>query len=193
MRSRSSPNLRWRATALATLAALFFAACRGGDGADPVGPPLDPPDGSGLVQIDMRGRWEIIGLEILEQVGGVPTPPPPPTRLFPPLVGSKVEIGPLGFLDLDGMDTATLCMPGEFTERFAARNQQDGRFALCDFGCRSRPDPAIADGGSSRIQCAFGAISTDAMIGRIRIEVSAAPIPEWIPRSGLYGVTLVRR
>lgn len=178
--------------AVAVLTAAFLSACTGGSDATP-GPRLDPPDGTGELTIDMRGVWIATSVEVFEQNGGVPTPPAPPTRMYPPVVGSTVEIGESGFVDLDGAPVASLCVPNQYTERFAGWNQQNGRFAFLDIGCRTRPDPRIADGGSSRIQCAFGSIAEDQMLGYVRIEVIAAPLPPEVPRSGLYRVILARR
>lgn len=178
--------------ALATPLLVLLAACSGGSDGRPE-PPLEPPPDTGGQAIDMQGQWVATAVEILEQVGGVADPPAAPNGLFPPVVGSTFTIGPLGFLDLDGTDATTMCTPDEFLERFAAINQQDGRFAVLDIGCRTRPDPRIADGGTVRLQCAFGSVGQNEMLGYVRAVSATAPRPAHVPSLGLYRVAIRRR
>lgn len=171
---------------------LLLAACTGGANGPPP-PRLDPPAETGNLVIDMTGDWVATAVTVLEQIGGNAPAPAPPTRLFPPVVGSTFTIGADGYIDLDGADTAALRAPDGFSELFASVNWQNGAHAILDIGRRSRSDPAIADAGSSRVQCSFGSVAIGQMSGLVRIESIAGFVPAHVPRLGLYRIELTRR
>ena len=156
---------------------------------------LSPPENTGTAVIDMNGRWLVTAVEIIEQhvPNGGPGKVGTNTGLLPVAVGTVVTIQDRLLTKAGTWALRREAVESDTQEVFTYLNMTDGRFALYDLGSRSRPDPRIADGGSSRAQLVMGSIDDNTMLGLSAFEINTAPFPGDRPNKGLYRVRLERQ
>lgn len=157
-------------------------------------PALQPPPGTGVVIASLVGTWEVSNVVVDEaRFAGPPgTTPLPGIELQPPLVGDRIQIDPTGFVS-----SGARPLQREECERGGSivggyTNRVGSRFAVYDLECHTKTQPGIVDGGSNRLQMAFGTVTPDRLLGQILFDTAGAPIPAGTPVHGLFTVQLTR-
>lgn len=172
---------------------VLLASCSESSSAPPPGTLLEPLPGTGVQSIEMRGTWQVAAVEVLNeftQPGPNPSPSVP-FGLVPPVVGDLITIDEREFHA--GADRPLLRHECEATGNVVSvyYNQTDGRFAIYNMDCHTRPDPKVADGGGLHFRMAFGTISRNTLLGLVDFDRYGA-LPPGTLLAGTYRVRLER-
>ena len=153
--------------------------------------PIQPPGGTGKLQIDFRGDWTVTEARLSGiQSAGEGDPGPMAGGITLPGVGSVVQFDALGFVSVSRqeMRRERLTLDGSL-QVTQYLNQVDGRVAL--YILKIEPRPALGGEQFDQVQLAFGTQDQNHLLGVVSFHLG--PTGGQPARTGAFEVRLQRR